>query len=75
MKFKELKGTPVEYGGRFYDAWRVSVEPFRTELFADIALHDAMDENGDLGNRLDDAIAYYVDPEEEVQDAVEEYND
>lgn len=75
MKFKELKGAPVEYGGRPYMTWKVEVEPCREELFADVALHDAMDACGSLGNRLDDKIAYYVSPDEEVQDAIDEYND
>ena len=75
MKFKELKGTPVEYGGRSYMTGKVEVEPYREELFADVALHDAMDAGGSLGNWLDDKIAYYVSPDEEVQDAIDEYND
>ena len=75
MKFKELGGSPVEYGGRSYMTWEVEVEPYHKELFADVALHDAMDAGGSLGNWIDDKIAYYVSPEEEVQDAIEDYKD
>ncbi len=75
MKFRDLGGTPATYRGREYMTWSVQTGPGVQTTFADIALHDALDAHGELGNWLDDRIGYYVHPDEDVADAVEEYND
>lgn len=75
MKFKDLKSEPISYKGKTYDAWHVEVEPYHTELFADCALLTALETVGEVGNCLDDKIAWYVDPDQDVKDAIDEYND
>ena len=75
MKFKDLKSDPIVYNGKSYDAWFVEVEPYHKVLFADCALLECLEEIGGVGNWLDDKIAYYVYPEQDVKEAIDEYND
>lgn len=75
MKFRDMPGNPVEYRGREYMTWTVQTGPGEYAEFADVALQDALDSRGELGNRLDDRIGYYVSPDDDVDDMIEEYND
>jgi hypothetical protein len=75
MKFKDIKGATVDYLGKEYMTWTVRTNPNTWTTFADIALHDALDANGELGNRIDDLVGYYVSPEDDIDEMVEEFND
>lgn len=74
MKFSEMAESPVEYNGRKWRAWWVEVRPFVYELFADVALQREIEATGGVDGWVDRSVGFYVDPESDVNDAIEEYN-
>lgn len=73
--FQDLPCSTITYRGRVYLSWEVEVNPGETETFAEIALYDALSENGECDNSIDCSIAYYVDLTDNVLEAIEDYND
>lgn len=73
--FQDLPCKIISYNGRGYCSWEVEVNPGETETFAEIALYDALSENGSCDNDIDCSIAYYVDLTDNVLEAIEDYND
>lgn len=71
--FSDLESGTVEYRGREYRTWTLDVGLGYDVTFAEIALQDAMAEHGDLDCRLDQGIAYYADPGDDVGESVREY--
>lgn len=75
MSFRDLeKITFVEYRGRSYTTWNLEISPYTSAIFADIKLEEALRENGDIGNWIDDRIAFYVSERDDVDSAIEQYN-
>lgn len=72
-RFRDLPPDGVEYRGRGYRAWTLDVGLGYDVTFADIGLYYAMLEHGDLDGPLDCGIAYYVDPDEIVGEAVRQF--
>ena len=75
QKFSETKGYPAVYRKREYATRDIVLPTGDSVVFADIALWNAMRDNGDAGCWLDDKIAYYVSPDDNVREMIDEYLD
>ena len=72
-RFCDCESDPIEYNGQTYDTWTMysGDDEIGDVLFADIALKDAMDEQGvdpEIERIVDE---HWVDPNDSVEDAID----
>lgn len=76
MKFDQMPSDTLFYKGVRYRGWWVETQPYEKRLFADISLMYRLEEEGDtIDNRIDDEIAYYVSPNDDVEEAISDFLD
>lgn len=76
MKFHQLQSKPLMYKGCRYRGWIVETQPHEKRLFAENGLRYMIMDGFDAETyALEDKIAYYVSPNDDVDKAIDNYLD
>ena len=75
MTYVEMPSEILFYKGCRYKGWYVETQPNEKRLFADIKLLYRFEEEDESDHSLEDRIAYYVSPSEDVEKAIDNFLD
>ena len=79
MKFIDLNYDVINYDGKEYRSWMIDVGGGRLVKFADIELLNKFEDEvggneANINNDIDDSIGYYAGLNDEVMEAIIEFN-
>ncbi len=75
MVFDEMPVEILFYKGCRYKSWYVETRPDEKKLFAEVSLLYRFEEEDEADHSLEDKIAYYVSPSEDVEKAISNFLD